>query len=165
MPSPTTARHTGHTPPAAASSGRPATRPAAPRSRARCRSRGGNVRFVLRSVRRCSCALLLKPLSLRERGGGEGPVFDGAQDRLENGIRMTQDIIVPESHDLEALRLQEARSRCILLVTMLRAVQLNGDSRFQTHVRRHEMLAPELESIQLAGAQSLTQLVFRIRDR
>jgi hypothetical protein len=69
--------------------------------------------------------LFLKPLSLRERGWGEGSVLRDAPDGLEHRFRLLQNLIVPVTQDLEAQGFKVASACLVHVFAMLRTVKLD----------------------------------------
>src|SRR5687767_4594753 len=102
-------------------------------------------------------ALLLKPLSLRERGWGEGPVADSVPGRLDHGIGLKQYIVVPEAQHLVTVDLKKPCAGGIGFLRVLRPIEFDHQPGVTaTEIRNagwQRMLAAELHARQLPASE------------
>jgi len=69
--------------------------------------------------------LLSKPLSLRERGWGEGTTLGHVDAGLQHCIHSSQNIVVPEAEDVQTLSFKKPGSNLVNALIVLRSIQFN----------------------------------------
>ena len=99
------------------------------------------------------------PLPSRERGWGEGAnSFQGGKNRLQNSLRIPQNLVIPEAQDAKPLGNQPGIAfRIVSRFVMLPTIRLNDQSCSQideiSNVRAYRLLSLELAAGQAMPAQ------------
>ena len=101
--------------------------------------------------------LFFEPLSLWERGWGEGPVSRGAQDDLKHRSRIFKRIVVPETQYTQTSLLQQSCAHGVFGVAVLRSIDFDHELCFTAMEIRDPrwkwMLSAKLQTVEASRAQ------------
>jgi hypothetical protein len=119
-------------------------------------------------------ALRLSPLAGRGRSASairvRGSLREGGDDRFENADQIARNVVIPEPQDPIVAVGRPFISHCVVhTVGVLTTFHFNDQASFAANevdgVRPDRLLPDEFVTVQPAGAQSLPEFSFRVRQR